>query len=152
MEMCILVLVLWWAVRTPAPPTRPSVPFGPGDTLSAQVLRVIDGTTIQVDFDGGHEHVAYLGIEALGQPATEANLHLVQGQHVGLELDSPLKNSDGRLLAYVYVGDLMVNAELVRQGYAQVATVPPNVKYQELFLTLQREAREGPCANRIDTR
>jgi micrococcal nuclease len=42
----------------------------------------------------------------------------------------------------VYVGDLMLNAELVRQGYAQVATVPPNVKYQELFLQLQREARE----------
>ena len=37
----------------------------------------------------------------------------------------------------------MVNAELVRQGYAQVATFPPNVKYQELFLRLQREAREA---------
>ena len=37
----------------------------------------------------------------------------------------------------------MVNAELVRLGYAQVATYPPNVKYQELFLKLQREAREG---------
>jgi micrococcal nuclease len=48
-----------------------------------------------------------------------------------------------RLLAYVYLGDMMVNAELVRQGYAQVATFPPNVKYQELFLKLQREAREA---------
>jgi micrococcal nuclease len=37
----------------------------------------------------------------------------------------------------------MINAELVRQGYAQVATFPPNVKYQELFLRLQREAREA---------
>jgi len=46
------------------------------------------------------------------------------------------------LLAYVYVGDTMLNAELVRQGYAQVATFPPNVTYQELFLRLQREARE----------
>jgi micrococcal nuclease len=37
----------------------------------------------------------------------------------------------------------MVNAELVRRGYAQVMTVPPNVRYQELFLTLQREARQS---------
>jgi micrococcal nuclease len=49
----------------------------------------------------------------------------------------------GRLLAYVYVGELLVNAELVRQGYAQVATFPPNVKYQQHFRDLQREAREA---------
>jgi len=36
----------------------------------------------------------------------------------------------------------MVNAELVRRGYAQVMTVPPNVRHQELFVKLQREARE----------
>jgi micrococcal nuclease len=34
----------------------------------------------------------------------------------------------------------MVNAELVRLGYAQVATFPPNLKYQGLLLKLQREA------------
>jgi micrococcal nuclease len=143
MGMCNLVLVIWWAMRTPAPPPPPSVPFGPGDTLSAQVLWVVDGTTIQVDLDGGHERVGYVGIEALGQPTTEANRHLVQGQRVWLELDVPLRDGDGRLLAYVYVGDLMVNAELVRLGYTQVVTFPPNAKYQELFLTLQREAREA---------
>jgi hypothetical protein len=48
----------------------------------------------------------------------------------------------GRLLAYVWVGDTMVNAELVRRGYAQIMTVPPNVRHQALFLELQREARQ----------
>jgi micrococcal nuclease len=67
---------------------------------------------------------------------------LVQGQRVWLELDVPLRDGEGRLLAYVYVGDFMVNAELVRLGYAQVATVPSHVTYQELFLKLQREAQE----------
>jgi micrococcal nuclease len=43
----------------------------------------------------------------------------------------------------VYVGEVMVNAELVRQGYAQVATFPPNVTHQDQFLALQREAREA---------
>ena len=36
----------------------------------------------------------------------------------------------------------MVNAELVRLGYAQIVTYPPDVKYQDLFLLLQREAKE----------
>jgi len=85
----------------------------------------------------------YLGIEPLGHPATEANRHLVQSKRVWLELDVPLRDRDGRLLAYVYVGDLMVNAELVRQGYAQVTTVPPSGKYALLFQQLQREAREA---------
>lgn len=143
MGVCALVLVIWWAMRTPEPLAPPAVPFGPGDALRAQVLGVVDGTTIQVDIKGGHEHVRYLGIEPLGHPATEANRHLVQGKHVWLELDVPLRDSDGRLLAYVYVGDLMVNAELVRQGYAQVNTVPPSGKYAHLFQQLQREAREA---------
>jgi micrococcal nuclease len=67
----------------------------------------------------------------------------VAGQTVRLEWDVERRDRYGRLLTYVYVGDLMVNAELVRQGYAQVATFPPNVKYQDLFLRLQREAREA---------
>jgi micrococcal nuclease len=138
--MYTLVLMIWWVMRTPQPPIPRSVRFGPGDTLSAQVLRVVDRTTIQVDLDGGHERVGYLGIEALGPPATEANRHLVQGQRVWLELDVPLRDGEGRLLAYVYVGDLMVNAELVRQGYAQVETFPRHVNYQRLLLKLQREA------------
>ena len=141
MGLCTLVLVIWWAMRAPVPPPLPSVPFGPGDTLSAQVLWVVDGTTIQVALDGGHERIGYLGIEALGPPATEANRRLVEGQCVWLELDEPLRDDDSRLLAYVYVGDLMVNAELVRLGYAQVATVSPPGKYQELLLRGQREAR-----------
>jgi micrococcal nuclease len=137
------VLVIWWAMRTPNPPTPPAVPLGPGNTLRAQVLGVVDGTTIQVDIKGGHEQVRYLGIESLGHPATEANRHLVQDTHVRLELDVPLRDRDGRLLAYVYVGDLMVNAELVRQGYAQATTEPPSGKYAHLFQQLQREAREA---------
>jgi micrococcal nuclease len=142
MSVCALVVVIWWLNRTPEPPP-PSVAYGPGDALRAEVLWVVDGTTIEVDLHGGQERVGYLGIEPLGPPATEANRDLVQGQHVWLELDRPLRAADGRLLAYVSVGDRMVNAELVRQGYAQVTAFPPSVKYQELFLTLQREAREA---------
>jgi micrococcal nuclease len=66
---------------------------------------------------------------------------LVGGRRVRLELDVQERDRYGRLLAYVWIGDLMINAELVRRGYAQVMTVPPNVRYQALFLRLQRDAR-----------
>jgi hypothetical protein len=46
-------------------------------------------------------------------------------------------------LRYVYVGDTFVNAYLVQHGYALVSTYPPDVKYQERFVELQREAREA---------
>ena len=36
-----------------------------------------------------------------------------------------------------------INAEIMKVGYAQVMTVPPNVKYAELFLKLQKEARDN---------
>jgi micrococcal nuclease len=67
----------------------------------------------------------------------------VDGQRVRLELDAQVRDQYGRLLAYVWVGNVMVNAELVRRGYAQVMTIPPNVKHAALFVRLQREAREA---------
>jgi len=36
----------------------------------------------------------------------------------------------------------MFNARLLLEGYAQVMTVPPNVKYADMFVKFQREARE----------
>jgi micrococcal nuclease len=62
---------------------------------------------------------------------------------VRLELDVQPRDQYGRLLAYVYVGEVVVNAELVRQGYALLSTVPPNVTHEALFVRLQREAREA---------
>jgi hypothetical protein len=67
MGLCTLVFAIWWAMRAPPLSPPPSVPFGPGDTLSAQVRWVVDGTTLQVDLDGGRERVAYLGITALAR-------------------------------------------------------------------------------------
>jgi len=83
------------------------------------------------------------GEEPGGREAAEVNRRLVEGQAVRLELDVQERDRYGRLLAYVWIGDLMINAELVRLGYAQVMTIPPNVRYQEVFLKLQREAREA---------
>ncbi len=83
------------------------------------------------------------GEEPGGREAMAVNRGLVEGKTVRLELDVRPRDRYGRLLAYVWVGETMINAELVRLGYAQVMTVPPNVRHQGLFLKLQRDARQA---------
>jgi len=126
-----------------------------GNRVEAQVTRVIDGDTIEASIDGKTYKVRYIGIdtpetvhptkgvEEYGKEASAKNKELVGGEGVQLERDVSETDKYGRLLRYVYVGDLFVNAELVRLGYAQAVSYPPDVKYQDLFLELQREAREA---------
>jgi micrococcal nuclease len=126
-----------------------------GRTIEGEVVRIVDGDTIHVRIGARVEKVRYIGVntpevhhpskgeEPGGREAAEVNRTLVAGRHVRLELDVRERDRYGRVLAYVWVGDHMVNAELVRRGYAQVMTVPPNVRYQDLFIKLQRDAREA---------
>ena len=127
-----------------------------GDSATVQVVRVIDGDTVQICcIAGKREKVRYIGIntpetkhpqkgvERYGEEAAKANWMLVVGKTVRLEFDVQQRDRYGRLLAYVFLKDgTFVNAWLVENGYAVVMTIPPNVKHQELFLRLQREARE----------
>ncbi|MDD5449256.1 MAG: thermonuclease family protein [Candidatus Omnitrophica bacterium] len=117
----------------------------------ALVTRVVDGDTIVIQ---GGLKVRYIGIntpetkhpkkpvEYFGREASEFNKKLVQGRQVNLKYDVQKFDKYGRLLAYVYVDGKFVNAKLVEEGYAQVFTMPPNVKYADLFLGLQRKARD----------
>ena len=145
----ILALPLVACRQTPQTPTRPP------NLTEALAIRVIDGDTIEVEIGGESYKVRYIGIdtpelhhptkpvEYFAQEAYEKNRELVEGKTVFLEKDVSETDQYGRLLRYVYVGDTFVNAYLVQQGYALVSTYPPDVKYQERFLELQREAREA---------
>jgi len=83
-------------------------------------------------------------IQGLGRRAYEFTRNLVEGKRVSLEFDAEKRDKYKRLLAYVYLKDgTFVNAEIVKQGYASLMTIPPNVKYADLFLKLYREAREN---------
>lgn len=119
------------------------------------VTKVVDGDTFWVD-DGSEKgrKVRLIGVdtpetvhpqkgpESYGREASDYTKSLLEGKRVRLEFDLDSLDRYGRLLAYVYLENgLFVNAELVRKGYAQVATFPPNVKYAEHFLKLQRKAR-----------
>jgi len=114
---------------------------------TAKVTRVIDGDTVTIE---GNYRVRYIGIdtpevypkvEEYGIEAWEANRRLVEGKEVRLERDATEKDKYGRLLRYVYVDDVFVNAELVRQGLAEAKSYPPDTKYQNHLDKLETEAR-----------
>jgi micrococcal nuclease len=142
----------------PGPSPYP-LPRGEREALTGTVVRLVDGDTVYVRLASGVEKVRYIGIdtpevhhptrgeEPGGRAATEINRQLVGDKPVRLEADVQLRDRYGRRLAYVWVKradgtEVMVNAEMVRLGYAQVMTVPPNVRHAELFRKLQVEARE----------
>ena len=137
-------------------PTVTAEPLVPAGCVEAQVVEVVDGDTINVRIEGQEYAVRYIGIDApetrhpekgvewMGPEATQANEDLVSGRTVYLEKDVSETDHYGRLLRYVYCADgTFVNAALVRRGYAQSSTYPPDVAHQDLFLRAQREAREA---------
>ena len=77
-----------------------------------------------------------------GKESSEYLTTLIAGKRVRLEYDVGHFDKYGRILAYVYLEDgTFVNANMVKNGYATVMTVPPNVKYADTFLKLERKAR-----------
>jgi micrococcal nuclease len=115
----------------------------------ARVIGVLDGDTIEVELGGQTYRLRYIGIECAepgqhgSEQATQANRQLVEGKTVRLEKDISETDQYGRLLRYVYAGEIFVNAELVRRGVATAWTDPPDVAYSDLFVQLEREAREN---------
>ena len=97
-------------------------PAPPGSAVLASVDRVVDGDTVVVDVDG-----------AL----------LPEDEPVLLATDVEERDQYGRLLAHVWTRATWVNAQMLRDGYAQVVTFPPNTSYDEEVLTAQQQARDA---------
>jgi micrococcal nuclease len=139
-------------------------PVAQAGLITAVVREVIDGDTFRAVLAGGREEkVRLIGVDApestkevepYGKEAAAYTRKRLSGRTVYLELDVGERDKYGRLLAYVWLDRpqsgsedearaKMYNAELLLVGLAQVMTVPPNVKYAELFVKLQQEAREA---------
>lgn len=112
-------------------------------------IDVVDGDTIVVvlDKDGKAYSVRYIGMdtpenttrtEPFGPEATAKNRELVQGKNVALFKDVSETDGYGRLLRYVIADGVFVNYELVAQGYATVASFPPD----EACISTFQEAEE----------
>ena len=83
----------------------------------------------------------YPKLEAFGMEAWQTNRRLVEGKEVRLEQDISETDKYGRLLRYVWVDDILVEAELVRQGLARAKAYPPDTKYQDYLEELEQQAR-----------
>ena len=137
-----------------SPVTTGPVTTGPAsDRMPARVTHVVDGDTIDVLVEGKTTRVRYIGINApesvrpdypveyMGPEASDTNRALVGGKTVYLERDVSDTDQYGRLLRYVYVDGLFVNAELVRLGLADARRYPPDLKHQNLLDDMESEAR-----------
>ncbi len=142
-----------------------TIPFGKSYSYDdILVSRVVDGDTVKLE---NGERVRLIGIDtpemhessklfrdsrrsgtdtrtiqALGKRSYEFVRRLLEQKRVRLEFDAEKRDKYGRLLAYVYLKDgTFVNAEIIKQGYASLMTIPPNVKYSDLFRKLFKEAQ-----------
>jgi micrococcal nuclease len=133
--------------------------------IEVRVSKNVDGDTIQVTMpDGTNEKVRFIGVntpestiehEPYGKEASDyTKSRLPVGRHVWLETDVQLRDRYGRILAYVWLtppGDTsdatirsgMFNAELLLQGYAELMTIPPDVRYVDTFRPMAAEARDA---------
>jgi micrococcal nuclease len=127
---------------------------------SAVVEHVVDGDTIDVRIGGRLERVRLIGIdtpetkkpnspiECFGPEASAFTTSLLPvGTPVRIERDVVGRDDYGRLLGYVYVGDhagrrgeLFVNEEIIRRGYATPLSIEPNTTFARTFAAAARDA------------
>jgi len=139
----------------------------PANYADILVTKVFDGDTIRL---ANGEKVRLLGIDspemyesdklyrdarergqdiktimARGRESYKFTRELVEGKRVMLEFDVEQRDKYGRLLAHVHIpmNELFLNAEIIKQGYAEPMIIPPNLKYGDYFQELYYEAREN---------
>ncbi|MDA0365310.1 MAG: thermonuclease family protein [Chloroflexi bacterium] len=143
------------AVPTESPTTAgaasTAVPAPPGE--HATVTRVVDGDTIEVQLDGTIERVRFIlvdtpevygGVECFGREASAFTAGLLPvGIAVWLERDVSERDRYRRLLRYVYLADgQMVNELILAEGFASVATYPPDLKHLDRLRAAEAVARD----------
>lgn len=153
--VAVLLLTDLAEQRDSSGPAGGGADSGLGESAQVEVLRVVDGDTIEVALDGRTEDVRYIGVDTpetvkpgtpvqcFGEQASAFNKELVSGERVRLRFDRELRDRFGRLLAYVYVGSKLVNAELVRGGYARTLEIEPNTAMAEQLGRLELAAGEA---------
>ena len=125
------------------------------DRIDVDVVSVIDGDTIKIDFEGKEQTVRYLlidtpetnhptfGKQPLGSEATAENKRLIESGAVSIEFDEGGRYDDyDRLLAYIYVDGESVQEQMLAAGLARVAYVyPPNTRYVDQFEEAEEQAK-----------
>jgi micrococcal nuclease len=128
----------------------------PEGALNAEVERVIDGDTFQIDREiKGADTVRVIGAdtpetkdpnapaEPFGEEATEYAERILEGQRVALVPGKDPTDRYDRLLAYVWSEDGFFNLSLLREGYARVLSIEPNTRYERCFEAAEEAAKEA---------
>ncbi|MCA8991353.1 MAG: thermonuclease family protein [Planctomycetaceae bacterium] len=144
----LLLLVLWRATHTPPEPADL-----PAEGLEVRVIRAVDGDTLLVE---GDYRIRLFGVdtpetkhpdrpeEPWGTEAYEYTKQRVEGKVVRLEFDRERQDPYGRWLAYVWIGDSMLNEELISEGYTEAETrFPFRGDRQRQFVKAEESAREA---------
>lgn len=129
-----------------------------------KVIRVVDGDTIEIE---GNIKVRYIGIntpefirdttgkktgeDCFAQESYLENKKLVEGKTVRLEKDISETDKYGRLLRYVYINDpstssgqvIFVNDYLIKNGFAKIMTIKPDIKFSQQFKIEEKEAKQN---------
>jgi micrococcal nuclease len=152
--ICLLVLIIA-AANAPANVASPD----PNKKfISAKIVKVVDGDTMDVSFKDGDkdkkETIRLLlvdtpetvapgkPIQPFGPEASAFAKETLSGNDVKLEIDVSERDKYGRLLCYLYVGDRMFNEMLLEKGLARVAYIyPPNIKYVDQFKNIQKKSQ-----------
>lgn len=132
--------------------------------LTATVVNVVDGDTLEVVRAGARDTVRLLGVdtpetvhpdrpvECHGPEAAAFTRSRLEGRRVRLELDVVRRDPFGRLLAFVVVDGQRFNDELLRRGHARLLVIPPNGRHGRALLAAEMEALDarrglwGACA------
>jgi micrococcal nuclease len=140
--------VTWWWAPWLLSIAASACTVSPGSVITDVVaLRVIDGDTLDVRLgDGSRERIRLIGIdtpesvipgrepECFGPESARRLTELAPpGTPLRLERDVEARDPYGRLLAYVYVNDDMVNLTLAHEGFAEAMSIPPNTAWSSRF-------------------
>jgi micrococcal nuclease len=120
------------------------------------IIRIVDGDTIIVDYQGKHEKVRLLCVNTpesvhpdkkqnvpMGKVASDYTKKRLTGKYVDLEFEGFLRGRYGRLLVYVFVDGKNFNLELVKQGLSPYYTkYGLSQKYDKEFRAAERLARK----------
>ncbi len=126
---------------------------------SYYVTRVVDGDTVVVHSDVGGDHTVRLigvntpetvdprkPVQCFGKEASEYLKHMLPADTVvRLETDPTQNDVDkyGRWLRYVYLGDVLVDEEIIQEGYGFEYTYKKPYQFQAEFRSTEKYAREG---------
>ncbi len=163
----ILAIACAAAVSRGAACASDDITGAPADADLGVVTHLVDGDTLDVEIGGTEERVRLIGVDTPESVAPERPVQcygaeasafleslVPEGTEVRLERDVEPRDQFGRLLAYVYRADddLLVNLELVAQGYADAVTYGDNEALYPTLVAAEAEARDagrglwGVCA------